>query len=357
LKVSRPLQGGAILLGGTTNWVTDFDPGPQVANSPHVYGDFFVTKWLDCVTTIDTIQVTACNDYTWQGQLYTQSGLYGDTLQNSAGCNSILILDLTIFSANSSSSQTVSSCYFFNAGGQIYTATGTYTQIIPNYLGCDSTITWNVTIFDDSDTTLTDTFCTAYTLNGQVYTSAGTHLQHLTNAAGCDSLITLTLTHLPGVVDTSVVALPHGLQAQATSALYQWLDCSNGFAPIPGATSAAFLPSIGGLYAVEVTQNGCVDTSACFVVTVTDLPNWVAESHVQVFPNPSSGVVYVQWNGIHAPIAIPFEVLDPLGRRIGTFKLQPSGETLVDLSLAPKGCYLLRCMLPGRSLNKIIVLQ
>jgi predicted nucleotidyltransferase len=50
---------------------------------------------------------TACNIYTWMqnGNTYNSSGLYKDTLQNSVGCDSIITLDLTIDTINSSVTQ------------------------------------------------------------------------------------------------------------------------------------------------------------------------------------------------------------------------------------------------------------
>ena len=44
----------------------------------------------------DTIVQTACDSLVWQGTTYTTSGIYTDTLQTLAGCDSILTLDLTI---------------------------------------------------------------------------------------------------------------------------------------------------------------------------------------------------------------------------------------------------------------------
>ena len=44
----------------------------------------------------DTTTLVACDSAEWNGVLYTLSGVYSDTLQSIAGCDSILTLDLTI---------------------------------------------------------------------------------------------------------------------------------------------------------------------------------------------------------------------------------------------------------------------
>lgn len=49
----------------------------------------------------DTV-ASACESFTWHGVTYTQSGSYNDTLQTSAGCDSIVTLHLTIWDLEAS---------------------------------------------------------------------------------------------------------------------------------------------------------------------------------------------------------------------------------------------------------------
>lgn len=49
----------------------------------------------------DTV-ASACGSFTWHGVTYTQSGSYNDTLQTSAGCDSIVTLHLTIWDLEAS---------------------------------------------------------------------------------------------------------------------------------------------------------------------------------------------------------------------------------------------------------------
>jgi hypothetical protein len=48
--------------------------------------------------TEETIEITAGNQYEWNGTTYTESGLYEFTYQTAAGCDSVIILNLTITS-------------------------------------------------------------------------------------------------------------------------------------------------------------------------------------------------------------------------------------------------------------------
>jgi len=46
--------------------------------------------------TMPTEKVTSCNLYEWHDVIYTESGIYYDSLTTKAGCDSVYVLDLTI---------------------------------------------------------------------------------------------------------------------------------------------------------------------------------------------------------------------------------------------------------------------
>jgi hypothetical protein len=102
--------------------------------------------------------ITTCNSYTVPSgdETYTASGTYMDTIPNMAGCDSIITVNLTILNS-STSTQNITACdsYTVPSGNQTYTASGTYMDTIPNMAGCDSIITLNVTI-NTVDTSVTD---------------------------------------------------------------------------------------------------------------------------------------------------------------------------------------------------------
>ena len=99
-----------------------------------------------CVS-YNTITASACNTYALNNQTYTTSGTYVQTLANAnaAGCDSIINLNLTINNATSST-QNVTFCGPYTLNGQTYTTSGTYTQTLQNINGCDSTLTLNLNL-------------------------------------------------------------------------------------------------------------------------------------------------------------------------------------------------------------------
>ena len=94
---------------------------------------------------IDTY--TSCDSYTWiDGNTYTSNNNSATAQYTSVyGCDSTITLDLVINQSTSSSiTETAIDSYTLN--GVTYDTTGVYSQTINNSAGCDSTITINLTI-------------------------------------------------------------------------------------------------------------------------------------------------------------------------------------------------------------------
>jgi hypothetical protein len=132
-----------------------------------------------------------------------------------------------------------------------------------NSQGCDSVVTLNLTIKNATTGVDVQSACVSYTwMNGVTYTASNnTAKDTLVNAAGCDSIVTLNLTL--NLVNTSVSQNGITLTANAVGASYQWVNCNTGYSVVTGETGFSFLPTVNADYAVIVTQNGCIDTSAC----------------------------------------------------------------------------------------------
>lgn len=149
----------------------------------------------------------------------------------------------------------------------------TSTLVGQSAAGCDSVITENLTIVASSTGTDIQSACGSYTwIDGNTYTSSNNTATWIeTNAAGCDSLVTLDLTITP-LPDNNVTQTGALLEADQTGgATYQWLDCDNSNATMNGETNQSYSPATTGNYAVEVTLNGCTDTSSCFLVDYTGI--------------------------------------------------------------------------------------
>lgn len=90
-------------------------------------------------------------------------------------------------------------------------------------------------------------------------------------------------------VNTWVQTNDPTLTSLSQTGTLQWLDCSNGFAPIPGATNQSYTPIINGSFAVSVQEGQCLDTSSCHSIVTLSYPEESADPNILVYPNPTMG--------------------------------------------------------------------
>ncbi len=157
--------------------------------------EFFQKRWL-----------CGQNYYVWHGETLTMPGTYVDTLASIAGCDSVLILTLhadTIFTTFIHDTFCPGTPYFWN--GAVFDSAGTYTNFFTTFCGCDSIVTLQLTESTFETTFLTEHICTGelYEWNGQLFSECGIYVDTLETYKGCDSIIFLELICHPSR-DTAV---------------------------------------------------------------------------------------------------------------------------------------------------------
>ncbi len=148
---------------------------------------------------------TACDSYTWiNGETYTASNNEATfTLENAAGCDSVVTLNLTINNSNTGVDvQTACDSYTWIDGIEYTASNNEATFTLTNAAGCDSVVTLNLTINNSVNETLDITAMDSYTFNGIVFTEDTTYVYTGTTVNGCDSIVTLhlTITHNTDIV-------------------------------------------------------------------------------------------------------------------------------------------------------------
>lgn len=301
--------------------------------------------------------IQACAPFVVPSGTYTIStnGLYVDTITNAIGCDSLIDLDVTFVSGTTYDTITVNTCDFYvlaNGVDTLFTSgtyydtsivyscnniktiyltinTGYILDTLPTVSACDSIqlpyskrwVTTSGTYFDTLFSPLT---CdTAYTISyiiqqDQVYPEAvtschdyilpsgndtlvisGVYYDSLLTYTGCDSIVEITFTRVP-LIDTSVSVNGHTLTANLVGASYQWLYCNGNYSVLPGETNRSYTPEGRGSYAVEVTANGCVDTSSCFYVDTCKVFNYTNREELDgsttfTLISGNSNIVNVSW--------------------------------------------------------------
>ena len=145
-----------------------------------------------------SIDVNACNDFTWNGTTYDSTGSYTQTFTNAVGCDSVHTLNLTIGSTTSSDFVTIPACDVFEYYDANYdtlttSTAGVYTSHFVAANGCDSAMVVTLTVSPSATGTATYLGCDDVTYDGVVYTGDTTVFTTLTAANGCDSVVTVTI--------------------------------------------------------------------------------------------------------------------------------------------------------------------
>lgn len=195
------IANNAVYIVGGFKGPVDFNPDfsitqvTQSALTPSGIGltSGYLVKLTNCISSNTSIQINSCGSYLWSqtGQTYTNSGTYNDTLQNAGGCDSTITLTLTI-TPSSINTTTAAACNSYTWNGQTYTQSGVYTGPTTNCV----TESLNLTINSSSSASQSQTALDTYTwpINNQTYTQGGTYTATIPNVAGCDSVVTLNLT-------------------------------------------------------------------------------------------------------------------------------------------------------------------
>ncbi len=181
---------------GNYTWAA---PGTYMDTIPNTAGcDSIITIHLtiNTISTSSVLNQTVCSSYTSPSGRYTwtSSNTYSDTIPNSEGCDSLITINLIVKNTLSILNETACYSYTSPSGNYTWANSGIYKDTIPNTAGCDSIITINLAI-NHSSSIINKTACYNYTSPSGHYTwtSSGTYLDTISNASGCDSIMTIHL--------------------------------------------------------------------------------------------------------------------------------------------------------------------
>lgn len=241
----------------------------------------------------DSLTIISCDStYTSPSgnKVWNSSGIYNDTILSSAGCDSVLNINLSFNSTSSSFLNQFACDSYIAPSGKVYSSGGLFYDTIPNAAGCDSLITIFLTLDSSSASSQTVSACKSYlSPDNKTYTTSGIYYDSLQNSVGCDSIITTNLTIIS--VDTGVVQNGNQLVANQNNARYQWLDCNNNYTALSNDTNQSFTSFFTGNYAVEINNNSCIDTSECINLLITSLKENISKNAVMIYPNPTTNYI------------------------------------------------------------------
>ena len=227
------------------------------------------------------------------------------------------------------------------------TSTTTYT-FTPSSGQCASSTTMTVTV-NQSVTPLFDPV--AAICSGETFTLPSTSTNGISGtwSPAVNNTATTTYTFTPSsgtcvtsatlivpvtTVNTDLAVTGNTITAEAFGASYRWIDCAADEV-IPGAVGPSFTASQDGLYAVEITQDNCIDTSDCIQIVGLGVETF-SFSVWKLWPNPASDQIRIET--MH-PVLI--SITDVAGKIVLERQLA-SGINTIDVNVVPPGLYLVR---------------
>ena len=345
------------------------DENPFGLSTLNMAGSVYL--YSTCENTSNFININSCNNYFWptSNQTYTSSGNYQTIVPNSLGCDSIITLNLTINSPNSSQTNIIACESFTWTNGITYNNSGIYSQTLTNNNSCDSVATLNLTITQPtSSITLIET-CGPYTwTDGIIYSSNGSYYQILNNSNGCDSIAELNL-----IIHTSSTSID---SIVSCSNSYTWIDGntyfsdntistynlpnSNGCDSIvtlnltfsPNTTSEININTLdsytwpqngqtytqSGTYTSVISNEAGCDSTITLNLTLNYSGIQELKENINVYPNPTFSALTINADWIQGE---NYRIIDFQGREILNGVLRTSHE-IIDLKNLARGQYILK---------------
>ena len=300
-----------------------------------VYHRVTIKKYTTSKKTLKMCRFIICPSN--QNKIFKETGVYFDTLTNQANCDSII--EYTVLSASSNGIINAKACSSYKSPSRKYTYTqsGTYydTLFDENSEGCDSFIKIYLVINVPIQEKLTVKKCRSYTVpsGNQIITTSKTVKDFVKSKLGCDSIaytIDVTIVN----ANVGITREINTLIASTTneSALFQWLDCDKNYGKIAAENSKKYTPIENGLYALEVKENQCIDTSSCIIFAINRL-NAYKNSNLIVSPNPSKGFFTINANNpLHS---VGVSIMNVKGQTIHSWELTELTRHEFSVKLSP----------------------
>lgn len=304
-----------------------------------------------CQNTINE-SICAGESILFGGITISTAGQYKDTISGPS-CDTVKTLILTVNNNITNNLPDINICSGQSAMifGNNETVAGNYQQTFTsNITGCDSIVNVILNVSSQINVNTNISTCNSPFLFGsQSLTNSGNYIETFNAAGGCDSIVNLSLTI--GSINTNVAQQGNVLQVEANGMDYQWLDCQNEYQPLQGENSQVFTSDTRGLYAVEISNGLCVDTSTCYQFVDPDIPSSIMnEINKSTVLSPNPGKDFIK---IKTPIYSPkIEIRDILGNLVLT-----SNETKIDINNLISGLYIVIVQNDNYSIQKKLIIE
>lgn len=174
-----------------------FEPFSDGAVDPDPHGVLVLEGTMTCDTSITMVADICHGDsILFEGVFYDTSGTFTHTYENSAGCDSTQVLELTVHFAEDTNLN-LSACNGDSVliNGSFETEAGSYINELESAFGCDSVITTELTLNPTYHFEFEEEICEgdSFDVGGTFYHTSGAYPQLLLTNKNCDSTLTTYL--------------------------------------------------------------------------------------------------------------------------------------------------------------------
>ncbi|MBQ7489975.1 MAG: fibrobacter succinogenes major paralogous domain-containing protein [Bacteroidales bacterium] len=274
------------------------------------YGNAVSFTTTACKDSLDETNANICNGahYIWRGKTYTTTGSYYDSVPKPDGCYIIYKLNLTVnnkYLINEYDTICSGSSLIWH--GKTLTANGSYYDSLHTTAGCDSIIRLNLTVAPTFFNVEYDTITAGSSLlwHGMTLTTGGAYYDSLKSTAGCDSIIQLQLTVTPSCnLVTDIDGNTYNVVKIGTQC---WMKENLRTTRYADGT---YIPT-GSTTSLSVAYKYAPDNDVATVNTYGYLYNWRAVMGKSPSSNSDpSGVQGVCPNGWHIPSSAEWTLLE-----------------------------------------------
>ena len=158
------------------------------------------------IYSYDSLSICSGDSALIAGNYESTSGTYRDTLTAQAGCDSVAVMELTIIPALANTIDSMGICTGDSAmlAGSYQTTSGVYYDTLQTTAGCDSIVETHLTVDNVIYSYDSLSICSGDSalIAGNYESTSGTYRDTLTAQAGCDSVAVMELTIIPTLANT-----------------------------------------------------------------------------------------------------------------------------------------------------------